>query len=226
MDIKTKLLIIILKGEKAVKRKSKLINQKINGLLVLDSQHIKNDTILKVKCEKCGHEFLMGRKVLLRGISGCEKCGKQYRKQRNTKGYTHTKLYAIYMSILRRTQYCRNDKAHKHYFENQIVMCKDWQDNFVNFYEWAVNNNYHDGLSIDRIDNSKGYEPSNCRWVTLKAQANNRTNNKILEFNEKKQTLSQWSEELKVPSYVISNRLRLGWSIEDTLTKPYKRRKK
>lgn len=59
-----------------------------------------------------------------------------------------------------------------------ITMCKEWKDDFLNFYYWAMQNGYKETLSIDRIDNSLNYCPDNCRWVTPKDQANNRRNNK------------------------------------------------
>ena len=82
-----------------------------------------------------------------------------------------------------------------------------------------------EGMSLDRIENSAGYAPGNCRWTTMKVQQNNRTNNVVLEFQGKKQTLALWAEELKLnvktvysryarnkdPSYVLSTAVR-PWS--------------
>ena len=52
-------------------------------------------------------------------------------------------------------------------------ICDEWL-NFVNFYRWAMANGYRKELTIDRIDNEKGYSPDNCRWVTIAEQNRNR----------------------------------------------------
>lgn len=53
-----------------------------------------------------------------------------------------------------------------------IRVCAEWQA-FVAFRDWAMANGYQDGLSIDRIDSSRQYEPGNCQWISR--SANSRT---------------------------------------------------
>ena len=56
-------------------------------------------------------------------------------------------------------------------------MCDEWYNSFLAFHKWAMENDYQEGLQIDRIDNDKGYSPSNCRFATRKEQNRNRSNN-------------------------------------------------
>ena len=53
------------------------------------------------------------------------------------------------------------------------TVCDEWLD-FTNFYRWAMANGYRRELEIDRIDNTRGYSPDNCRWVTHAEQLRNR----------------------------------------------------
>ena len=84
-------------------------------------------------------------------------------------------------------QRCSDANAinYRYYGGKGIRVCDEWRDNFYAFYDWAIANGYRDDLTIDRIDNSKGYYPDNCRWASYKEQQNNRSNNKIHHRGDK-----------------------------------------
>lgn len=79
-----------------------------------------------------------------------------------------TKIYSVYHNIKDR---CLNKNCHayKNYGGRNISICDEWlgENGFIHFYDWAINNGYNEGLSIDRIDIEGNYEPLNCRWITL-----------------------------------------------------------
>jgi hypothetical protein len=66
-----------------------------------------------------------------------------------------------------------NHKNFKDYGGRGINICEEWSKDVQTFYNWSVANGYKEGLTIDRIDNDKGYSPDNCRWVTMKVQRKN-----------------------------------------------------
>jgi hypothetical protein len=105
-------------------------------------------------------------------------------------------------------------------------MCAEWKDSFLAFYKWSVENGYNDELTIDRIDNNGNYEPSNCRWATLKEQANNTRRNHFITFNGETHTISEWSERLGIGRGVIKDRIeKLHWTPEQALSIPVLERK-
>lgn len=126
-----------------------------------------------------------------------------------------TKLYILWGAMISRaTNSNRWDS--KYYSDKGIEVCAEWQD-FVKFKEWALNNGYEDGLSIDRKDNSKGYEPSNCRWIPLEDQNSNKTSNVFLEYNGERKTLAEWGRIAGLSWDVLHRRIEKDLSVEEIL---------
>mgnify|MGYP002084521026 FL=1 len=98
-------------------------------------------------------------------------------------------------------------------------MCAEWL-NYWPFYNWAISNGYSNGLTIDRIDNDRGYSPENCKWSTPKEQANNRRSSRLVVALGETKTVAQWADDLGINQDRIYNRLHRGWSEERALTTP------
>ena len=116
--------------------------------------------------------------------------------------------------------YCENHQQFKDYGGRGIIICDEWKNDFNSFYEWALNNGYQDNLTIDRINNNGNYEPENCKWSTRKEQSNNQRTNRLLTYNNKTQTVSQWAEEVGLNKHTLQTRISRGWSVEDALCRP------
>lgn len=121
----------------------------------------------------CGNERAVETNMLTRGH--IHSCGclihRRYIKQNGGR------LHRIYSGMKSR---CNNPNAtgYQNYGGRGIKVCAEWQSDFWAFHAWAVNNGYADGLTIDRMDNDKGYSPDNCRWVTPAEQNRNKRNTK------------------------------------------------
>lgn len=132
---------------------------------------------------------------------------------------TYTRLGSIYHNIKTRCSNPNYDK-YNYYGGKGITMCDEWLASYDAFESWALEHGYTDDLTIDRIDVNKGYSPDNCRWVTWKEQANNRTSNRHITYNGETKTLQQWAEQFDIKPNTISQRLNSGWPIEQALTQP------
>ena len=136
-----------------------------------------------------------------------------------------TRLYRIWSGIKDRC--CnQNSKYWDRYGARGITVCNEWKNSFEQFYQWSLDNGYRENLTLDRIDNNKGYSADNCRWATYKEQENNRSNNRKLEYEGEVHTISQWSDIVGIEQRLISQRLYHGWSIKRALTELPKRRNK
>lgn len=140
------------------------------------------------------------------GIKSCG-CLLKNNKINKTHGMSKTRLYETWHGMKARC-YNKNNINYSNYGGRGIFICSNWLNNFMNFYNWAINNGYKDNLTIDRIDVNGNYCPENCRWITIKKQANNKRTNIIIEYNGKKHTVSEWAEILKIKRCTLEKRLK------------------
>jgi hypothetical protein len=111
------------------------------------------------------------------------------------------------------------DPNHEKYYVNRgITVCDEWKE-FKAFYD-DMAPTWKPGLWLERRNNELGYSRFNCKWATPREQANNKTNNRRLEFCGEKKTAPEWSRILGINLYTLQARIRRGWSDEDCLIKP------
>ena len=99
----------------------------------------------------------------------CIACARK--NQKNYHGMSKSSTYSVYIQMIER---CHNEKhpCYDYYGSRGVYVCEDWRKDFKNFL--SDMGEKPKGLSIDRIDNDKGYFKNNCKWSTKKEQQRNR----------------------------------------------------
>lgn len=206
------------------------IGKKYGSLTVVGIEHCTSGNghtmyMWRCRCD-CGNEKLVTPSVLKRHPQ--EFCGRDCKNKQATRvknvenktrhGGSKTRLYRIYHGMKDR---CTNENTsyYRYYGARGISVCDEWCNDYIAFRDWALANGYTDELTIDRIDCNGDYCPDNCRWVTMKVQQNNRTNNHLISYNGETHTISEWSEITGIRVGVINNRLKCGRSSGEALGK-------
>jgi len=117
-------------------------------------------------CEQCNRQFTRQTRSLIAN-KNCKKCTIT---NKTIHSDSYSKIYKVWTAMKQRCSNS-NNKSYDRYGGRGIFVCSEWE-NYIVFKEWALSE-YKEGLSIDRIDNNKGYSPDNCRWVDMKVQARN-----------------------------------------------------
>lgn len=150
------------------------------------------------RCD-CGEVRAVNRSTLISGRS--KSCGCMPIKRtgiNKTHGLSNTRIYKEWLSMRQRTKIVTGKTA-KSYSLRGIHVCDEWENDFISFYAWAIENGYNDSLTIDRIDNDKGYCPDNCRWVTIEEQQSNKQNTVLVDYGGEKWCLRTLCESVGFP---------------------------
>lgn len=169
------------------------------------------------KCN-CGKETIVRLLHLSRGRTiscGC------IQSTRNNE--YHTPVYSAYRAMMNRVK--ENYTEKQFYFDKGITVCDEWKNDFEVYKKWAVLNGFKKGLQIDRIDNSKGYCPENCRFVTCKVNVNNRDCTVIVTYHGEKLPFTSVMDKLglDLSTRTVRSRIDRGWSHDDAFDTPIKK---
>lgn len=198
-----------------------LIGKRFGKLVVVSLVSREKGTRWLCKCD-CGNEKILKQNNLL--SKNTRSCGCLFKEAHRfgnpVHNLYHTRIYSIWKSMKERC-YSKKHVGYEKYGGRGITICDEWlgKNGIVNFYNWSIANGYQDDLSIDRIDNNKGYSPDNCRWVDAFVQQNNRSISKFYEYNGEKLTLSQLSRKYNINKTTLMHRLQ-KYSVKESIERP------
>lgn len=132
-------------------------------------------------------------------------------------------MYNTYHHMKRRCLDATNP-AYANYGGRGIEVCQRWlQPNGRGLHNFLTDMGERpDGMTLERIDNNKGYNPENCKWASRTAQNNNTRSNRVITFHGKTLTLSQWAKETGIKRSTLAQRFYVyNWSIEKCLMGGY-----
>lgn len=216
-------------------KKLNLIGSQFGYLTVIGKKRDIRGKCIRVywlcKCV-CGTEKYVLGDTLKIGRSkscGCKQVELRLNKM-NTHLSSNTSEYNIWAGLKSRCLNT-NSQSYASYGGRGIKICDEWIESFINFLN-DMGKRPSSKHSIDRIDNNGDYCKSNCRWVESIIQANNTRANRIIEYNNISDTLSNWARKLNISRDVLNTRIyKLGWSIDKAFETPvgkrggYKKRK-
>jgi hypothetical protein len=127
--------------------------------------------------------------------------------------------YVCWENMLKR---CRNPSSARYarYGARGIAVCDEWHS-FEAFL--ADMGEKPSGMTLERKDVNAGYNKNNCEWADATAQANNRSNNRIIEWRGVKMTAARLAASVGIDYGVLRKRLNREWSVERAITQPVRR---
>ena len=127
-------------------------------------------------------------------------------------GMTNTFEFNVWTAMKKRCYYKKHVRYHL-YGGRGITICDRWHGDFKAFVEDMGKCPYENG-SIDRIDNDRGYEPDNCRWIPKVNQSANRRCVTTIGG----MSLEAFAKLNNVPASTLRLRLKQGWSEDQLMT--------
>jgi hypothetical protein len=196
------------------------IGQKFGKLTVLRSAgHQGRGRMVDAQCD-CGNVTVANIDNIRNSHTtscGCQKVlsGMSRAKHGHSRQGARSRTYQIYRDMRTR---CENPNyAEFHLYGGRgITVCERWRQGFESFL--ADMGESPSGMTLERERVNEGYGPGNCKWATDEEQANNKRNNVVIEFNEKRMTIAQWARELNVSAPKLYYRHSQGWPPEKILS--------
>lgn len=218
-----------------IKYDESYIGRKNNYLTVIGITRLQNKhRAFACMCD-CGEITVIEPTMWDRGI--VKSCGCKHNELlsiafKKDNPVSKERLYNVYTGMKQR---CYNPKcdSYRNYGGRGIIICDEWLESYENFRDWALKTGYDKNAkrgdcTIDRIDVNGNYEPSNCRWVDMVTQANNKRpsserkkRGRKYNYKGKEYTMSELSEKFNTSEMALRYRMNVkGMTLEQALETP------
>lgn len=176
-------------------------------LSVCDVRCKDGHKLYNVECVVCGQKSKKLKSSMV-GIKNCRHIiyGSE-KPQIINWAWQNQRLQELFAEIKQRC-YNPNSKDYRWYGAKGIEICKEWINYPPAFEVWALGNGYESGLTIDRIDPTKGYCPENCRWIPFEENARRSGKVNWITINGLTLTGKQWAKKLGVGKNLINKYIR------------------
>lgn len=208
---------------KAANRKPMPPGSRYGRLTVVGEAPTKNGkSMYRCRCD-CGNELVAGGYDLRSGNT--RSCGCLQRENtgnaNRTHGQSHTGLYHVWTVMKQRCE-LQSCAAYPRYGGRGIKVCDAWRDSFNAFRDWMIRHGYRPGLTIERLDNDKGYCPENCTLIRKADQSKNRRMCYFVVVDGVKMCLSDAARHYGVvaPSCAHTRVRKLKWTPIAAVTTP------
>lgn len=176
----------------------------------LDERAPDGHQLWRIRCKECGREFIRASNQVKAPSKIAYSCSHKRITGQDVKYDNHWKnprIMKIYYNIISRC-YDTSSKDYRFYGAKGVSVCQDWLDNPIHFEEWALVNGYEENLTIDRKNETKGYSPDNCRWITMEENARWKSTTNRIDVDGEIKTGLQWAKYLGFSQNVINNYIR------------------
>jgi len=211
-----------------------LTNQKFGNLTAIKIAKRNNGAFWLCVCD-CGNQNIVRASYLRNGQ--IKSCGCKQKQQallnlqnRQRRLYwidteIRRSLHQMYQNMVRRC-YSPENNRYDNYGGRGIRVCDEWigAQGRERFYRWAIANGYEKNLQIDRINVDDDYSEINCRFVNRTAQANNKTNNKVIIWRGESKTMAEWAREFNISYAAMQHRVARNWPMERIASQPQRKR--